>query len=1056
MRPLVLSMNAFGPYASNEKIDFTILGERNIFLITGPTGAGKTTIFDGICYAIYGEASGQDRDGESLRSQFANADTLTYVELEFELKGKRYYIKRIPKQFKKKVRGEGLVEQKTDAEMKVFDEAGEARIISGVSNVNEKINEIMGINYDQFKQIMMIPQGEFRRLLVSESKDREKILQKIFGTQAYKFLEIKLNDRAKDIRKVINELNNKQGEVLNTIDCNDNIILQQLINTENKNIDEIVNILKEYINTDNNKRKSIEEAIENKSKKLEENQKYIFEAQENNKKFQEKQEIERYKIHLESQKEYIEKEADRLSKGKKAVKILAVEDNYIERCSSIKTKEEQLNNVEKSINTAAENLKKAEQALSFEDSREEQRKKIIEHITVLKGYIEKVKIFEEKNIKSKNIYSELKNAEKSKNIKKQNIDKLKIELNNLSHMLEKSRKSAINFIKVNAEIERATNIYNKVHKLDLENKKLIKIRAEYLKYRHESNEYKKAFEKLDNEFRNMEQLFREGQAGILAKNLEEGMECPVCGAIHHPKLASLEQGVPTEEELKNKKILLEEAKKKFEDSNEKYREADVCGRSQGDTVNRIMVELNELLDEDILILFKDALTEFIEIKLGELEKHIQNAASTLKALEKEKNEEENIEKKLELNKNLLEEEEKLYEKLNEEYNAKLTELESEKAIINQLITEIPEEYRSHIKLIEAIKIHEDELQSLEKAVKEAHDLYNDLKLKYERYITEKETIEKTLREAEQSLEISEDRLKKEIFKAGFIDVEDYKSAKLTQEEEERLEKSINNFNEQLRLTNDRYEKILENIKDLNIVNINELVEKCESIKSEKELLEKENIDIHTKIEINKNALLRIEELYEQIKNKEREYGIVGDLAEVAKGNNIERMTFERYVLAAFFDNIIQAANIRLAKMSENRYELERIKEKGKGLTQSGLELQVYDNYTGKCRHVKTLSGGEGFKASLALALGMADVVQCFAGGISIDTMFIDEGFGTLDPESLDNAVQCLIELQNNGRLVGIISHVPELKERIDARLEIIPSAEGSTTRFNLLYNSHYY
>lgn len=1050
MRPLKLNMNAFGPYANNEEIDFTKLNGRNIFLITGPTGAGKTTIFDGISYAIYGEASGQDRDGESLRSQFANIDTLTSVELEFELKGKKYYIKRIPKQQKKKVRGEGFSEQKTDAEMKIYVSEEDVKTITGVSNVNEKIYEIMGINYEQFKQIMMIPQGEFRKLLVSESKEREKILQKIFGTEAYKMVELKLIDMAKEIRKSINELNNKQGEIINTIQYAHNLLLEELIKSDNKNVPEIIIALQECIHEDSKNREAVERDIDEKNQLMQVKQKVIFEARENNKKFEEKQEIETQKNILESQKEHIHKENERLLRARKAAKITGTEENHIEKNKNVLQKNQQLKDNAKAIERSMLDLTNAEKELNFQNSKEGERKKISEQITILKSYVEKVKSFEDKKNVIKQIEVQLKNIEESKKSEKQLLDKLKDKNNILADKLEKARKASANYIKTSSQLDKKTQIYNKVFNLDIENKKLVQIRNEYLKYKASANEHRREFDKIESQYKAMEQLFREGQAALLAKDLQEGKACPVCGSLHHPKIASLEDSVPTEEELKQKKKIMDEAKKRFEASDEKYREADVKGRAQSNIVNRIKKEISELINENLSLLEKDALTKFIENKLHELEKSKESLSLELKVLEKEKNEEENIIKNSNKNKIILENEEKVFEKLNNDYTLKLVEFEREKGTLKQITLEIPEKLRSQKALMESINSTENHSKHMEKLLKEAQESYNSCKLQYEKLITERETITVGLKEAEICLNDIENKLKEEISKAGFEDIEDYKNAKLTQEQEESLSKNIIDFNEQLRSIEDRYEKISKDILGLQPINIEELLQQYENIKLEKEALELSKVSICTKIEINNNALLRIKELYKMITDREMEYNTVGDLAEAAKGNNSERMTFERYVLAAFFDDIIDAANIRLAKMSENRYELDRIKEKGKGLTQSGLELQVFDNYTGKYRHVKTLSGGESFKASLSLALGMADVVQCFSGGISLDTIFIDEGFGTLDLESLDNAIQCLIELQNNGRLVGIISHVPELKERIDARLEIIPSAEGSITKFNIL------
>lgn len=1050
MRPLKLTMTAFGPYAKEEKIDFTKLDGRNIFLITGPTGAGKTTIFDGLSYAIYGEASGEDRDSESLRSQFADIDTLTSVELEFHLRGVDYYIKRIPKQEKRKARGQGITEQKTDAEMKIFEKSGDVKVISGVSNVNEKINEIMGINYEQFKQIMMIPQGEFRKLLTSESKDREKILQKIFGTEAYKLVEIKLNEMAGKIKRNVNELEHKQNEIIGTVQCNDNAALVELVESDNKNVSSIIGELKLYIESDNERKNIIEKSISKKEKLLEEKQKEILEAKENNKKFKEKDVIEIQKRSLEDKESTIEEKKTILLKARKAAEIVGIEENCIEKEKRIESKKLELLEKQEAIKLDAENLKKVEESFKFESSREEERKKLLEDTAILKGYISKVKDFEKKAESLKSLDKNLKLIEQHKLLKKQEIEKLKKDIDNHNNELELARKSSEEFIKLNAQLEKVNEMYSKIHTLDLENKKLVKIRGDYLKYRNKAIEDKKILEVAELNFKELERLFREGQAGLLAKNLEDGMLCPVCGAIHHPKLAILEKGVPTEAELKIKKDHLEEALKKFQSTNESFMEADVKGRSQNSIVNRLKEELQSLIEDDIVTISKDELTNFIKDKLLYFEENRKSLSIEAQRLEKEKNNRDNLLKLLNEKKDLQLKLEKDLEELNNKYQLSLSVVEREKGTLKQIEQEIPEKFRGEKNLMNAITKMEYKQTTMEKALKESQERFNNLKLKYEKLVIEKEGIIKALKEEEISLKDSENKLNEGITKRGFKDLQDYKESKLTERKQEELNKYINDFNEELKSIKDRYIKILKDIEGKSLVNVNILENDYETIKKERELLDNQKVALHAKIEINSNAFLRIRELNKEIKDKEKEYSIVGDLSEAAKGNNSERMTFERYVLAFFFDNIIEAANIRFAKMSENRYELDRIKQKGKGLTQSGLELQVYDNYTGKYRHVKTLSGGEGFKASLSLALGLSDVVQCYSGGISLDTMFIDEGFGTLDTESLENAIQCLVDLQNTGRLVGIISHVPELKERIDARLEIIPSAEGSTAKFNIL------
>ena len=267
---------------------------------------------------------------------------------------------------------------------------------------------------------------------------------------------------------------------------------------------------------------------------------------------------------------------------------------------------------------------------------------------------------------------------------------------------------------------------------------------------------------------------------------------------------------------------------------------------------------------------------------------------------------------------------------------------------------------------------------------------------------------------------------------------------------EVLEKEVENYNSELKLTKAKREDIVNKTKDIVFMDITTIDEEIKSIQENKKELEGKLRDLHSIIDNNKTVLKNVENLNIEFKEIEEEYKVVGELADLANGKKAPYISFERYILASYFEDIIEAANIRLEKMTGDRFSLIRKTSKSKGAGQKGLELEIYDNYTDSSRDVSSLSGGESFKASLSLALGLSDIVQSNAGGVSLDTMFVDEGFGTLDPQSLDNAIDSLLELQRGGRLVGIISHVEELKERIDAKLEVTSTSKGSKVEFNIL------
>lgn len=1050
MRPIKLIMTAFGPYAGKEEIDFTKLGNKNIFLITGPTGAGKTTIFDGISYAIYGEASGNGRDGENLRSQFADSGILTSVEIYFKLKGLEYYIKRIPKQMKPKSRGEGLTEQKTDAEMKVFDKNKKFKVISGVSSVNEKVNEIMGINYQQFKQIMMIPQGQFRELLVSDSKDKEKILRKIFNTEIYSKFELRLSDMSVEIYKDIKLLNEKKLENINKIRCEKNSMLYNAINKEDKNYDDILKLLSEKINSDKKEDSLLNEKISNIDINIEGVQRKIYEAEENNKKLKEKSRIEEHLQFLHSQKNNINLKEKKLSKGKMALKLRPFEENYISRKKDLVIKQEQLETIKSKVKSAKCKLKVDEEKFEYENSREDYRNSIVEKVTKLKNYMQKITSLKSRKESLNDFETKIQKTKKNREDKKDSMENLKEKINDLKDNLDSSNNFGEKQVILESKLYKSDRIYNTIIDLRRENNEILKIRDKYKLYSKNMEYNKISYENEKKKLDRIENMFMKGQAAFMASSLKEGEACPVCGSIHHPFIAKMNYKCPTEKEIENQRNCLKSAEKAYEESREKFQNIDVEGRSKSKVIHRIKNDYKKLSGQNIDDIGKQTLTEFIDNKVKYLESYLNKIKVEIDRVKKNKIKVEEQKKELKNKVSIYDRENKLFDEINEEYSNEIVEIEKIRGILNQILSDVPEKYRNRHFLERSISKLEKEQSDAVKLFKKSQENYINSRTFYERFCADKNSVENDIQRVRSyvvgSKKIFIDKLKE----MGFLDINDYDDSKISSEEEIKIENNINSFYKELKSSKDRYERLLLDIKNKSIENIDELKNIYNNMRNKRIEFEGKKSDLNTRLELNIVVLKRLLEIIEVIQCKEKRYSIVGELSEVSKGKNSERINFERYVLSAFFENIIDAANIRFRKMSEGRYELSRITESVKGRSQSGLDLQVYDNYTGKYRHVKTLSGGESFKAALSLSLGLADIVQCYSGGISLDTMFIDEGFGTLDSESLDSAIQCLIDLQSKGRLVGIISHVPELKERIDAKLEIIPSAEGSKTRFNII------
>lgn len=1045
MRPLKLTLSAFGPYAGVEIIDFAKLNNKNIFLITGPTGAGKTTIFDGISFALFGEASGSSRDKDSLRSDFASIDIPTYVELEFELRGKKYIIIRYPQQERKKARGEGTVFKTAEANLVLPDES----VITKVNNVDEKISEILSINKSQFRQIVMLPQGEFRKLLESDSEEREKIFRKIFGTEAFETIQKKLDGEQKTLYYGIRDTKLERDTIAKKIEHGEDELLLRIKSCEDKNIVEIIERTKALIHMDEEEEKSLNLEIKDTREMQKNIQNKITEGKGINSKLKEKDEAnEKYLLHISKEEEFKNKKLQ-LEKARKALEVKEVENCFNDCEKKLKDKKLLLNQCETKLAEVEKNATLIKTQLQKEEEKESYRKKLSETIVNLKSFEETVKKYEEKNSSINKLRKELGDKEVYiKKIKKdiielkQKLEKANIDLNETLKAEIDKEKLEKNRCDKEVLREALLSFYNKVKDLDNYKKQHIKLSNEF-------NIVDEEYKKLDSKYEYMDECFKKEQAGILAMELKEGDPCPVCGSLHHPNHAKVIDKVPTQEEIKKLKILRDEKNVVW---NKKLQElAEVKGK----------IDDGEKQVEEKKAKFKSILGEIInELSEGEILEHIKKfglkIATELNSIKEQQvkleilisNKSKLVEqiKNLELN---IKNSENEAVKGEEEYRNLYGIVKGEEEVLKSIEEKIPSELRSYERLMEKLNSLEKELSSLEKIYKIAQMNFENANIKVNTLRTELEVNKKNIVELELETQKCKENLINKIKESGFEDYNQYAALKRTEADIKNLESSISEYYENLKSLKDRLEKAIRDSEGLQVVSIETLQEELKKAIEEEERLNLKVKPIFLRIDNNEKCIKDIENINGKIKKEEEKYSIIADLAKVANGENRERISFERYVLAAYFDEIIDAANLRLDKMAGGRFVLKRKEEKEKGRKQSGLELEVFDNYTGKARHVKTLSGGESFKASLSLALGLADVVQAYAGGISLDTMFVDEGFGTLDPESLDNAIQCLIDLQKGGRLVGIISHVPELKERVEARLEITQSKEGSKTRFVL-------
>lgn len=890
MKPIKLIISAFGPYKEKVNIDFSKLGENGIFLITGDTGAGKTTIFDAISFALFGEVSGSNRPIQSLRSDFANIEQETYVELEFMHKNINYVIRRNPEYERPKKRGEGTTKKSADASLQYENE-----VISGIKNVDTKIEEILGINAKQFKQIAMLAQGEFLKILFAESKDRTEIFRKIFDTDIYNLIAKKLKEKLKESNDELNSL--KQAFITNV----DNIIWSEEKEELDKlYVENILMELKNEIKKNENEKLQIDNEVKSKEKDIKEKEDVVNQQTKINDNIIEFNNLVKLREEYQNQAEEIKNIKDRINKNQLIKEKISPKEEKIEiEKNTIKDIEKEIENITKSI--------------SLKEEAEKESSKKLENVE-----------------KIGNIFKEYSKDTEYKN-----------ELDNNLQIIEKAEKLQDDKLEAVKEYEKAEKEY-----IDL-----------------------------NNEYLSKEDEFFKEQAGILAEKLELNKPCPVCGSLEHPNIAKKSDSVLSKEELEKLKRDLEDKQKLKQSKQEK------CISINSSL--KTLIKENERIFEDITETNMDfsILKNKISGEKGKKEITITANEEILKSLY------------YEVKKEDLEIESFEYEKFKEE-----------------IINKINEERN---KLIQEQTVFETKNKQLEQERKTLNKYEEDYML--------------------------------EIKKLGFNTEKEYKDILMTDEQIKEENGKIEKYNTNVITNNTKIEGLEKEVKNKKLVDLTDL--NNELILDRTKLKDKQDkqIDITSKFNNNEKIYSKLKETGTNLNKKEKECAMLEDLSKTANGTlpNKKRIEFEQYVQATYFDMIIAEANKRLLKMTEGRFVLVRKENPERQSDRIGLDLEVIDNYTGKKRDVKSLSGGESFKAALSLALGLSDVIQSYSGGVVIDTLFIDEGFGSLDTESREQAINTLSLLIDGNKLVGIISHVTELKERIDKKIIVTKTNEGS-------------
>ncbi|QXE00212.1 AAA family ATPase [Terribacillus sp. DMT04] len=1032
MRAITLQMTAFGPYHKPQTIDFRELGAESIFLITGPTGAGKTTIFDAICYSLYGRASGSDRDQDSLRSHFAAPGEITEVRYCFSLRGTEYEVIRYPKQQKKKERGEGFTDDPARAEFYEWKDGEKSLITSRIKEVNEVIEEKIGLDYEQFRKMIMIPQGEFRKLISENSKDREEILQRIFRTYFYERMTETLKDEAKQLKESLQQTEWKEQQQISKIEW------RSQEPSETDSVPDVMKKLQLELDAMDLSVTNSEKELINHKQIWQERQKQLYEAKQLLATFDHLEQALKQDQQLQQKQPEMKQKQVRLQEMERASRLVPYEQQLAARKDEwqrqvrqqheTKTKKDQL---EKQFETTKSSYMKAKEL-------EPQRQKQQEQLQLQKQQLEQLQTYELRK-------QELNSIQKKLEEKQQQINKLKdaqTERKNKQLALEKdiSRESAIiqAYYEEQRELEKMEQQLTEIARLKDAFRQLQEMRTSYQQAVQRLQEQEKNVQQLRQEIKEMEEAQAAHHAAHLAQQLTDGEPCPVCGATEHPSPAHTSVHVQSFELLKQKRALLENAQRAYDDVQKHYVEA----KSNGQAIRQVTDELAQsVLGDSAYDQSKiDELTE-------ETHKHKEKIASSLQQKQKERKHIDQLKQTLVQIKQTFEQEEKTAEELQTTIRSleeSCHHMEAEVRLQRKQLPDVlpdPSDWELSIKQAET---------ALQTAISEWEALqhnYEEISKSREQIAAALESTAKFTSDLEQTYRQQEKEYLAKLEDAGFANTEAFLTAKGTDRDMRTLQEELERYDQQRRSLSERIAELQTQTDQRERPNLTVYEQ---NVTEAEQVFEANNTKLNaarsyvSQHNLIKNSLLALQE--EAADQKIRYYDI-GELANLAKGDNSLRLSFERYVLTSFLDEIILQANIRLEEMTDHRYQLKRSGQIAKRGAQSGLDLEVIDHHTGQERPVKTLSGGEGFKAALSLALGMSDVVQAHAGGVELETLFIDEGFGTLDEVSLEQAIDSLKGLQASNRVLGIISHVPQLKEEIHAKLQIDSSPTGSAAKF---------
>lgn len=1001
MKPLKLIMSAFGPYAERTEIDFTRLGDHGLYLITGDTGAGKTTIFDAITFALYGEASGEVRESGMFRSKYARADVPTYVELTFSCRGNCYVVNRNPEYLRPKGRGSGMTLQKAEAVLTYPDDR---QPVTKTRDVTRAVEELIGLDCRQFTQIAMIAQGDFQKLLLAGTAERGEIFRKIFHTGLYQELQLQLKEEVKKRWKAYDEIRRSIGQYMAGVSCGNHpeqqAELEELkkVKFEGK-VGQGLELLEVLLREDSERLRQLDAETEELDVQIQKEDQLLGAVDHK----------QRLQAELDQNRKALEVSLPELKSAKgaweKAEADASVCESLTEQIRAGRERLGQYQQLEQLWIQMKKQIRELEQIGHTKAKAEEQCRQLELQIRGKKEALEQYGSTGEER-------ERLTYQRDTLEIGKKRLEQLVSDLEKIGQKLVVLQQQE----RLLALLE-VTEQYEKLHQ---EEQRLREMEKGYRDCCTRRDRLRRIYE-------TAEQLFLDAQAGLLAETLREDQPCPVCGSVHHPNPAKRPQEAPDKQMLDRRKKELNQAEAEAQQRSAQLGHERESLRSEGELV-RTEAEtlLAELTEQEGITGDSDPEPLLHEMQ-KRLSRTVRRPSKGRDALKQMLHQEEGRRQMLLTNLR----EAIAWETTNTEESL-LSRAAEQAAAVGRQLDELQSKIRENDVRIRAKRELETAIPALEEELKKRTQQISQAELSLARLSSEKEHLEQEIRVRKELLaDQPREELEQQV--TGW------------QQQKDRLEQAKAVQQQRYQELSRRVTAIQAAVEALSgqlaggeVLNREEIAARKLQWSARKQELERQRSELFAAFRSNRDIYDSVQGRQKEMVRVEQEYIWVRALSDTANGalSGKRKVELETYVQMAYFDRIIRRANLRLMTMSSGQYELKRQEGGESRKEKAGLELDVIDHYNGTERSVKTLSGGESFQASLSLALGLSDEIQSSAGGIRLDTMFVDEGFGSLDETALSQAIQALQGLAEGKRLVGIISHVAELKERIEKKLMV--------------------